>query len=38
MLADHPATQVHATPAPRPDDPVITKRRVSVQPHITALD
>ncbi|MBO0807187.1 MAG: cysteine hydrolase [Actinobacteria bacterium] len=29
MTQDHPATQVHAALAPRPDEPVILKRRVS---------
>ncbi|HEX4088130.1 MAG TPA: isochorismatase family cysteine hydrolase [Trebonia sp.] len=29
MTQDHPATQVHADLAPRPDEPVIVKRRVS---------
>ncbi len=29
MTQDHPATQVHAALEPRPDEPVITKRRVS---------
>jgi nicotinamidase-related amidase len=29
MTQDHPATQVHAALAPRPDEPVIIKRRVS---------
>jgi nicotinamidase-related amidase len=29
MTQDHPATQVHETLEPRPDEPVIVKRRVS---------
>ncbi|MGD0700363.1 MAG: isochorismatase family cysteine hydrolase [Trebonia sp.] len=29
MTQDHPATQVHAALEPRPDEPVIIKRRVS---------
>ena len=29
LTQDHPATQIHADLAPRPDEPVITKRRVS---------
>jgi nicotinamidase-related amidase len=29
MTQDHPATQVHAALEPRPDEPVVTKRRVS---------
>ena len=29
MTQDHPATQVHASLEPRPDEPVIIKRRVS---------
>jgi nicotinamidase-related amidase len=29
MTQDHPATQVHAALEPRPDEPVILKRRVS---------
>jgi nicotinamidase-related amidase len=29
MTQDHPATQIHAALAPRPDEPVILKRRVS---------
>ena len=29
MTQDHPATQVHAALEPRPDEPVIVKRRVS---------
>jgi nicotinamidase-related amidase len=29
MTQDHPATQVHAALEPRPDEPVVVKRRVS---------
>ncbi|MDF0531534.1 cysteine hydrolase [Tsukamurella sp. 8F] len=29
MTVDHPATQIHADLAPRPDEPVVVKRRVS---------
>jgi nicotinamidase-related amidase len=29
LTQDHPATQIHADLEPRPDEPVITKRRVS---------
>jgi nicotinamidase-related amidase len=29
MTQDHPDTQVHAALSPRPDEPVIVKRRVS---------
>jgi nicotinamidase-related amidase len=29
MTQDHPDTQLHAALAPRPDEPVITKRRIS---------
>jgi nicotinamidase-related amidase len=29
MTQDHPATQVHASLEPRPDEPVIIKRRIS---------
>lgn len=29
MLEDHAATQIHAALAPRPDEPVVVKRRVS---------
>ncbi|MBO0828328.1 MAG: cysteine hydrolase [Streptosporangiales bacterium] len=29
MTQDHPATQVHGAVEPRPDEPVVTKRRVS---------
>jgi nicotinamidase-related amidase len=29
MTQDHPATQVHAALEPRPDEPVIIKRRIS---------
>jgi nicotinamidase-related amidase len=29
MTQDHPATQVHAALSPRPDEPVIVKRRIS---------
>jgi nicotinamidase-related amidase len=29
MTQDHPATQIHASLDPRPEEPVITKRRVS---------
>ena len=28
-IVDHPATQVHAALEPRPDEPVVVKRRVS---------
>ena len=29
MTQDHPATQVHAALSPRPEEPVIIKRRIS---------
>ena len=29
MTQDHPATQVHASLEPRPDEPIIVKRRIS---------
>jgi len=29
MTQDHPATQIHAALEPRPDEPIILKRRVS---------